>query len=135
MAKRSLTASRRLSPKGCTRGPRDWGYGGAENLNGQHPARGVPRNPPGAGVSRLSGPYRKTDTVPVLDAESRAGIRLTETCAMFPASSVSGFYFAHADSRYFPVGPIDRDQVADYAARKDMAVAEIERWLGPNLGH
>jgi 5-methyltetrahydrofolate--homocysteine methyltransferase len=54
---------------------------------------------------------------------------------MWPGSSVSGLYFAHPQSRYFTVGKIDRDQVADYAQRKGMTVAEVERWLGPNLGY
>ena len=54
---------------------------------------------------------------------------------MWPASSVSGFYLAHPDAQYFAVGKIDRDQVADYARRKGMTVAEAERWLAPNLGY
>jgi len=54
---------------------------------------------------------------------------------MWPGSSVSGLYFAHPQSRYFTVGKIDRDQVADYAARKNMTVAEVERWLAPNLNY
>ncbi len=54
---------------------------------------------------------------------------------MWPGSSVSGFYFAHPESRYFAVGKIDRDQVADYAERKGLSLAEAERWLGPNLNY
>ena len=54
---------------------------------------------------------------------------------MWPASSVSGFYFAHPEARYFAVGPIERDQVTDYAARKGMTLAEAERWLGPSLNY
>jgi 5-methyltetrahydrofolate--homocysteine methyltransferase len=54
---------------------------------------------------------------------------------MNPGSSVSGFYFAHPDSKYFAVGKIDKDQVADYAKRKDMSVEEVEKWLAPNLGY
>ena len=54
---------------------------------------------------------------------------------MFPASSVSGFYLSHPESRYFAVGKVDRDQVADYARRKNMSVADIERWLAPVLGY
>ena len=54
---------------------------------------------------------------------------------MWPGSSVSGLYFAHPEARYFTLGKIDRDQVADYAARKGMTVAEVERWLGPNLNY
>jgi len=63
------------------------------------------------------------------------GIKLTESYAMLPASSVSGFYFAHPQSQYFAVGKIGRDQVEDYAQRKNMPLAEAERWLAPNLGY
>ena len=62
-------------------------------------------------------------------------MRITESFAMWPASSVSGFYLAHPEAQYFAVGKIDRDQVADYARRKGMTVAEAERWLAPNLGY
>ncbi len=65
----------------------------------------------------------------------KAGLRLTESYAMHPASSVSGFYLSHPESRYFAVGKIGRDQVADYARRKALPVAEIERWLAPVLGY
>ena len=71
----------------------------------------------------------------LLDAEKRCGIRLTESLAMWPASSVSGFYFAHPESRYFAVGRIGRDQVLDYAARLSMPLSEVERWLSPNLNY
>jgi 5-methyltetrahydrofolate--homocysteine methyltransferase len=54
---------------------------------------------------------------------------------MWPGSSVSGLYFAHPQSRYFALGKIDRDQVADYAQRKSMTITEVERWLGPNLNY
>jgi len=63
------------------------------------------------------------------------GISLTENFAMNPGASVSGIYLGHPKSRYFAVGPIDRDQVEDYARRKNMTVAEAERWLQPNLGY
>src|SRR2546421_599029 len=63
------------------------------------------------------------------------GMELTETCAMTPTAAVAGLYFAHPQSRYFMVGKIGRDQVADYARRKAMTVAEMERWLRPNLGY
>ena len=62
-------------------------------------------------------------------------MHLTESYAMYPASSVSGFYFAHPASRYFPVGKIEVDQVKDYAARKGMEISEVERWLSPNLNY
>ena len=69
----------------------------------------------------------------LLDAEKHTKIRLTETYAMYPAASVSGLYFAHPQAKYFSVGKIDRDQVQDYAKRKRMDTAEVERWLSPNL--
>jgi len=62
-------------------------------------------------------------------------MRITESFAMWPGSSVSGLYFAHPQSRYFSLGKIERDQVADYAQRKRMKVAEVERWLGQNLNY
>ena len=62
-------------------------------------------------------------------------MRLTESFAMWPGSSVSGLYFAHPESRYFTVGKIDRDQVVDYHLRKKMSVSDVERWLGPNLNY
>ena len=71
----------------------------------------------------------------LLEAEQRAGITLTESYAMLPASSVSGFYLSHPESRYFAVGKVDRDQIADYARRKGMDVSEVERWLAPNLSY
>jgi 5-methyltetrahydrofolate--homocysteine methyltransferase len=71
----------------------------------------------------------------LLDAESRVDIKLTESFAMYPASSVSGWYFSHPESRYFGLGKIARDQVEDYARRKGMTVAEVERWLAPNLNY
>ena len=62
-------------------------------------------------------------------------MQLTESYAMWPGSSVSGLYFAHPEARYFTLGKIARDQVADYAVRKDLPIAEVERWLGPNLDY
>ena len=71
----------------------------------------------------------------LLDVERAAGIQLTESCAMWPGSSVSGFYFNHPESRYFGLGKIDRDQVQEYHERTGMSVAEVERWLGPSLNY
>jgi 5-methyltetrahydrofolate--homocysteine methyltransferase len=62
-------------------------------------------------------------------------MQITESFAMWPGSSVSGLYFAHPESRYFSLGKIGPDQVADYAARKNMTIPQIERWLGPNLNY
>jgi 5-methyltetrahydrofolate--homocysteine methyltransferase len=71
----------------------------------------------------------------LLEAEKNTGIRLTESCAMTPASSVSGLYFGHPEARYFAVGAIGKDQVEDYATRKGASLAEIEKWLQPNLAY
>jgi 5-methyltetrahydrofolate--homocysteine methyltransferase len=71
----------------------------------------------------------------LLGAEAAAGINLTESCAMSPASSVSGWYLNHPKSKYFGVGKLGRDQVEDYAKRKGWAVAEAEKWLGPYLDY
>jgi 5-methyltetrahydrofolate--homocysteine methyltransferase len=71
----------------------------------------------------------------LLEAERHTGIKLTETFAMVPAASVSGLYFSHPAARYFGIGRIGRDQVEDYAARKEMSAAEVERWLAPNLAY
>jgi 5-methyltetrahydrofolate--homocysteine methyltransferase len=71
----------------------------------------------------------------VLDAENATGIHLTESFAMYPTAAVSGFYFAHPQSRYFGLGKINKDQVIDYAKRKNMPLEDVERWLSPNLGY
>ena len=97
-----------------------------EKYRGIRPAPGYPACPDHTEKATL---WR------LLDVERNTGIRLTESFAMWPGSSVSGFYFAHPQSRYFAVGKIDRDQVADYAERKGMSLGEVERWLGPNLNY
>jgi 5-methyltetrahydrofolate--homocysteine methyltransferase len=114
----------------------EWGYGRAENLKledlvsekyrGIRPAPGYPAQPDHT---------EKPILFELLDAEKRSGIKLTESNSMYPASSVSGMYYAHPESRYFAVGKIDRDQVEDYASRKKMSVSEVERWLAPVLGY
>ncbi len=63
--------------------------------------------------------------------ETHTGIKLTESCAMWPGASVSGLYFAHPESKYFGVGKLGRDQVLDYHRRKHMDLPAVERWLGP----
>lgn len=113
-----------------------WGYGKSENLavedlireeyRGIRPAPGYPACPDHT---------EKEQLWKLLDVEKAIGLSLTENFAMTPASSVSGFYFAHPDAKYFNVGKIDRDQVQDYAKRKGMSIEEIERWLAPNLGY
>ncbi len=71
----------------------------------------------------------------LLQAESQSGVTLTESYAMLPAAAVSGLYFAHPEAKYFAVGKINRDQVEDYAVRKNLSVGEVERWLAPNLNY
>jgi 5-methyltetrahydrofolate--homocysteine methyltransferase len=71
----------------------------------------------------------------LLDAERQTGVSLTESYAMLPGASVSGWYFAHPEAQYFGLGRIGKDQVADYADRKGISMAEAERWLQPNLGY
>jgi 5-methyltetrahydrofolate--homocysteine methyltransferase len=96
-----------------------------ERFRGIRPAFGYPACPDHS---------EKRTLFDLLDA-GRAGIALTESFAMTPAASVSGLYLGHPQTRYFAVGRIDRDQVADYAARKDVGVEEAERWLRPNLAY
>jgi 5-methyltetrahydrofolate--homocysteine methyltransferase len=71
----------------------------------------------------------------LLEAEKNTGIMLTESLAMYPASSVCGWYFAHPESKYFGVGKIEKDQVTSYAKRKEMALEEVEKWLRPVLDY
>ncbi|HEY3926734.1 MAG TPA: methionine synthase [Candidatus Koribacter sp.] len=114
----------------------EWGYGCHENLTkdeiiqekyrGIRPAPGYPASPD----------HTEKGTIwQLLDVEANTGMKITESFAMWPGSSVSGLYFAHPQSRYFSMGKIDRDQVADYAERKEMTVAEVERWLGQILNY
>ena len=71
----------------------------------------------------------------LLDVEANTGIQLTESMAMWPGASVSGIYYSHPEAQYFVVGRLGRDQIADYHQRKGMSVAELERWLSPNLNY
>ncbi|HEY7597217.1 MAG TPA: methionine synthase [Actinophytocola sp.] len=97
----------------------------AERFRGIRPALGYPASPDHSEKRELFG---------MLDAD-QVGIALTESCAMTPAAAVSGLIFANPESRYFTVGRINRDQVADYAARRGVEVAEVEHWLRPNLAY
>jgi 5-methyltetrahydrofolate--homocysteine methyltransferase len=114
----------------------EWGFGSTEDLSAAdliaEKYRGIR---PAAGYPACPDHTEKGTLWSLLDVERSTGMRLTESFAMWPGSSVSGLYFAHPESRYFTVGKIDRDQVADYAARKKMTTREVERWLGPNLGY
>jgi 5-methyltetrahydrofolate--homocysteine methyltransferase len=113
-----------------------WGYAAgealanddliAEKYAGIRPAPGYPACPDHTGKAEL---FR------LLDAQKNAGISLTDAYAMLPTAAVSGFYLSHPQSRYFAVGRIERDQVADYAHRKGMDLAAVERWLAPVLNY
>jgi 5-methyltetrahydrofolate--homocysteine methyltransferase len=113
-----------------------WGYAPDESLanedlirekyQGIRPAPGYPACPEHT---------EKRTLFALLDVENNTGIHLTESCAMYPAAAVSGFYFSHPKSKYFPVGKIQKDQVEDYARRKGMTIEEAERWLMPVLSY
>ncbi|KPD03581.1 methionine synthase [Moellerella wisconsensis] len=113
-----------------------WGYAKDENLpneqlirenyQGIRPAPGYPACPEHT---------EKEKIWQLLDVEQRIGMKLTSSYAMWPGASVSGWYFSHPDSKYFAVAQLQRDQIADYAARKKMSITELERWLAPNLGY
>jgi len=113
-----------------------WGYNGEENFtpeelvgepyHGIRPAPGYPAQPDHT---------EKRTLFDLLDAEKNIGVHLTESYAMWPGSSVSGLYLSHAESYYFGVAKVERDQVLDYATRKGMSIAEVERWLGPVLNY
>ncbi len=113
-----------------------WGYAFKEKISGEEiikekyqgirPAPGYPACPDHT---------EKRILFELLNAEKATTIRLTENFAMYPAASVSGFYFAHPQAKYFGVGKIGRDQVVDYAKRKGIPVPSVEKWLRPNLGY
>jgi 5-methyltetrahydrofolate--homocysteine methyltransferase len=114
----------------------EWGYGRQEDLTKDQYIREEYRGiRPAAGYPACPDHTEKATLWRLLDAERATGMQLTESFAMWPASSVSGLYFAHPAARYFGVGKIGRDQVVDYHTRKGMTVEEVERWLGPNLGY
>ena len=113
-----------------------WGYVSKENLDnndlirekyqGIRPAPGYPACPDHT---------EKRILFDLLEAEEKIGIQLTESYAMYPAAAVSGFYFAHPESKYFGLGKIGKDQVIEYADRKGMTLEETEKWLAPNLNY
>jgi len=115
---------------------RDWGYGQTEGLSNEElideKYRGIR---PAPGYPACPDHTEKRTLFDLLQAEQTTGIHLTESFAMHPAASVSGWYFAHPQSRYFAVDRLTRDQVEAYAGRKGMTVRETEKWLAPNLGY
>jgi 5-methyltetrahydrofolate--homocysteine methyltransferase len=115
---------------------REWGYGKHEGLGVEDLIREKYRGiRPAPGYPACPDHTEKRLLFDLLGGEEVVGIRLTESFAMLPAASVSGFYFAHPQARYFALGKIGRDQVEDYHRRKGMDVATVERWLAPNLGY
>ena len=114
----------------------EWGYGKSETLTREEliddQYRGIR---PAAGYPACPDHTEKRILWRLLDVEKRAGIRLTESCAMWPGSSVSGLYFAHPQSKYFAVGKLDRDQLLDYHLRKGLSLQEAEKWLGVYLNY
>ena len=98
----------------------------AEKYKGIRPAPGYPACPDHT---------EKATLFTLLDATKNADIQLTESFAMYPTAAVSGWYFGHPDSRYFGLGKINRDQVEEYAQRKNMALEVVERWLSPVLAY
>ena len=115
---------------------REWGYGADESLSSDELIREKYRGiRPAAGYPACPDHTEKRLLWELLDAEKHTGISLTESYAMWPASSVSGLYFAHPRAKYFGIGKIDRDQVQDWATRKNMTLTDAERWLAPNLNY
>ena len=114
----------------------EWGYGCSENLSNEdlihEKYRGIR---PAAGYPACPDHTEKGTLWRLLDVKTNTGIQITESFAMWPGSSVSGLYFAHPESRYFSLGKIERDQVADYSERKGMDIHEVERWLGQTLNY
>jgi 5-methyltetrahydrofolate--homocysteine methyltransferase len=113
-----------------------WGYAAGEHLsNEQLIAEGYRGIRPAPGYAACPEHSEKATLWQLLDVERNAGIRLTDSYAMWPGASVSGWYFAHPQSQYFVVGRIQKDQVEDYARRKGWDLGTAEKWLGPNLGY
>ncbi|HAD86251.1 MAG TPA: methionine synthase, partial [Rhodospirillaceae bacterium] len=113
-----------------------WGYATEEELANDELIREKYRGiRPAPGYPACPDHTEKRKLFDLLDAENNTGINLTDSFAMMPASSVSGFYFAHPQSQYFGLGKISKDQVEDYAQRKGMDLEIMERWLAPNLSY
>jgi 5-methyltetrahydrofolate--homocysteine methyltransferase len=114
----------------------EWGYGRKEALTNDDLIREKYRGiRPAAGYPACPDHTEKWILWELLDVEKRVGIKLTESCAMWPGASVSGLYFSHPASKYFAVGKLGRDQMIDYHLRKKMDLRDVERWLGPYLDY
>jgi 5-methyltetrahydrofolate--homocysteine methyltransferase len=113
-----------------------WGYAAEESLASEQLIKEEYRGiRPAPGYPACPDHTEKATLFSLLDVEAQTGISLTESFAMYPASSVSGWYLSHPATRYFNVGKINRDQVEDYAHRKGMPLRDIERWLAPSLAY
>ncbi len=113
-----------------------WGYAADEKLDNEALVREEYQGiRPAPGYPACPDHTEKELLFKLIEATKNTGVKLTESFAMWPAAAVSGFYFAHPDSAYFAVGNLGKDQVEDYARRKDMKLATLERWLSPNLGY
>jgi 5-methyltetrahydrofolate--homocysteine methyltransferase len=113
-----------------------WGYAADEDLSNEELIKEAYQGiRPAPGYPACPDHTEKALLWELLEADSRSVVKLTESFAMYPTAAVSGFYFAHPDARYFGTGRIGQDQVEDYASRKDMPKAEVERWLAPVLAY
>jgi 5-methyltetrahydrofolate--homocysteine methyltransferase len=113
-----------------------WGYSKDENFSNEELIKEeYPGIRPAPGYPAQPDHLEKLAIWKLLDVEKTTGIILTESLAMVPTAAVSGLYFAHKDSQYFGLGKITKEQVVDYANRKNLVVENAERWLGPVLGY
>jgi 5-methyltetrahydrofolate--homocysteine methyltransferase len=113
-----------------------WGYAANENLTAEEMIKETYQGiRPAPGYPACPDHTEKKTIFELLDAEKEVGITLTESFAMFPTAAVSGYYFSHSESKYFGLGKIEKDQVTEYAQRKEMSLEEMERWLSPNLAY
>ncbi len=110
-----------------------WGFSNDENLSNddliKENYRGIR---PAPGYPACPDHLEKNTIWKLLDVEKKIGVKLTESLAMWPAASVSGYYFANPDSKYFGLGKIDKDQVKDYSKRREISVEKATKWLNPN---
>lgn len=115
---------------------REWGFGKDESLSKEDMIREKYRGiRPAPGYPACPDHTEKRKIWELLQVEKNTGIKLTESCAMWPASSVSGYYFSHPESKYFAIGKMNEDQIQNYAKEKEMDVREVERWLSPYLNY
>jgi 5-methyltetrahydrofolate--homocysteine methyltransferase len=113
-----------------------WGYAPEERFTNTALVREAYRGiRPAPGYPACPDHSEKSSLWKLLAVTEHTGMTLTDSYAMHPGASVAGWYFSHPEARYLNIGRIDRDQVEDYAARKALSVAEVERWLAPNLGY